>query len=85
MKKNHHLKVNNKKMNKKIRQAPLLGDFYLINKKKRCESHLFLIEKRQRSILPARLQASTFDPAKLNFCVRNGNRWTFAAWSPLMV
>ena len=37
------------------------------------------------AIVPARLQASIVATAKLNFCVRNGNRWTFAVWSPLMV
>ena len=28
------------------------------------------------AIFPARLQASIFASAELNFCVRNGNRWT---------
>ena len=31
---------------------------------------------RLRLIFPARLQASIVSTAKLNFCVRNGNRWT---------
>ena len=31
---------------------------------------------RQWPIFPARLQASIFGSAELNFCVRNGNRWT---------
>ena len=36
----------------------------------------------QRPILPAGHPASTFGAAKLNFCVRNENRWTFALSSP---
>ena len=30
---------------------------------------------RQRSTLPGRHQPSTIDVLRLNFCVRNGNRW----------
>ena len=30
---------------------------------------------RQRSTLPGRRQPSTIDVLRLNFCVRNGNRW----------
>ena len=34
-------------------------------------------QKCQRlAIFPARLQASIFASTELNFCVRNGNRWT---------
>ena len=36
----------------------------------------------QRPILPAGHPTSTFGAAKLNFCVRNENRWTFALSSP---
>ena len=32
-----------------------------------------------RPIFPARRQASIFGSAQLNFCVRNGNRWTLCA------
>ena len=32
------------------------------------------------AIVPARLQASIVATAKLNFCVRNGNRWTLCVW-----
>ena len=32
------------------------------------------------AIVPARLQASIVTTAKLNFCVRNGNRWTLCVW-----
>ena len=30
---------------------------------------------RQRPILPSRLQLSTFGAERLNFCVRDENRW----------
>ena len=33
------------------------------------------------AIVPARLQASIVTTAKLNFCVRNGNRWTLCVWN----
>ena len=33
------------------------------------------------AIVPARLQASIVATAKLNFCVRNGNRWTLCVWN----
>ena len=33
------------------------------------------IEMRQRPTLPGRLQPSTIGVLRLNFCVRNGNRW----------
>ena len=34
---------------------------------------------RQRPILPARLQTSTFGVRVLNYCVRHGNRWNHTA------
>ena len=34
-----------------------------------------LLKNRQRPILPGRFQPSTFGAKRLNFCVRNGNRW----------
>ena len=33
------------------------------------------IGMRRRSSLPGRYQPSTFDVLRLNFCVRDGNRW----------
>ena len=39
------------------------------------ESLLGEYEMRQRSNLPGRHQPSTFDVLRLNFCVRDGNRW----------
>ena len=33
------------------------------------------LKNRQRPILPGRFQPSTFGAKRLNFCVRNGNRW----------
>ena len=39
----------------------------------------FLIEIRQRPILPSGVPLSTFGASKLNFCVRNGNRWILTA------
>ena len=33
------------------------------------------MEMRQRPTLPGRLQPSTIGVLRLNFCVRNGNRW----------
>ena len=40
-----------------------------------CLSLAFLFDYRQRPILPGRFQPSTFGAKRLNFCVRNGNRW----------
>ena len=37
------------------------------------------LSNRQLPILPARLQASTFGVYVLNYCVRNGNRWSHIA------
>ena len=37
---------------------------------------------RQLPILPSRCQLSTFGVIELNFCVRNGNRWTSMLSSP---
>ena len=37
---------------------------------------------QQCSMFPGRRQPSIFDDEKLNFCVRNENRWTFSL-SPL--
>ena len=39
----------------------------------------YLFEIRQRPILPVGLPTSTFGASKLNFCVRNGNRWILTA------
>ena len=36
---------------------------------------LRIIGMRRRSTLPGRYQPSTIDVLRLNFCVRNGNRW----------
>ena len=36
-------------------------------------------EKRQWPILPSGVPLSTFGVRKLNFCVRNGNRWDLSA------
>ena len=35
----------------------------------------YFLGYRQRPILPGRFQPSTFGAKRLNFCVRNGNRW----------
>ena len=37
-----------------------------------------LIGIRQRLILPGRVQPSTFSTGELNFCVRDGNRWSLS-------
>ena len=34
---------------------------------------------RRLSIFPSRYQLSIFDASELNYCVRNGNRWTLTA------
>ena len=34
---------------------------------------------RRLSIFPSRDQLSIFDASELNYCVRNGNRWTLTA------
>jgi len=39
----------------------------------------------QWAIFPARLQASIVASAELNFCVRNGNRWTLCERTPTFV
>ena len=39
--------------------------------------------KRQRPILPVCHHTSTIGPEELNFCVRDENRWTSSALSPL--
>ena len=39
----------------------------------------FLIEIRQRPILAVGVPTTTFGASKLNFCVRNGNRWVLTA------
>ena len=36
----------------------------------------FLFMYQQRAIFPVRRQTSIFTSAELNFCVRNGKRWT---------
>ena len=40
-----------------------------------------LMINQQCSIFPARYQASIFDDEKLNFCVRDGNRWNLLSIS----
>ena len=35
-----------------------------------------------RAIVPCRFQQSIFATAELNFCVRNGNRWTLCVITP---
>ena len=44
-----------------------------------------LMINQQCSIFPGRRQPSIFNDEKLNFCVRDGNRWTFSLLSPGMV
>ena len=46
----------------------------------RLTSYRLLHVCRLWAIVPARLQASIVATAKLNFCVRNGNRWTLCVW-----
>ena len=53
--------------------------------KKRTTFVVLLLVFWQCPILPGRLQPSIFGDAKLNFCVRDENRWTFALLSPEMV
>ena len=59
-----------------------VGDIY--NKTKADDSGKTLCRLlhlcRLWAIVPARLQASIVATAKLNFCVRNGNRWTLCVW-----
>ena len=43
-----------------------------------------LMINQQCSIFPAPREASILDDEKLNFCVRDGNRWTFSL-SPLVM
>src|SRR5574344_1805888 len=47
--------------------------------KKRLPRSNLSCSNRQLPILPARLQASTFGVYVLNYCVRNGNRWSHIA------
>ena len=37
------------------------------------------IKCRHQPIFPVRRQTSIFGACELNYCVRNGNRWTLAA------
>ena len=43
--------------------------------KKESQHSLTLIEIRRRPTLPGRFQPSTISVLRLNFCVRDGNRW----------
>ena len=47
----------------------------LPNKKKASSLRNSLNGFRRRPNLPGRVQPSTFGAKRLNFCVRNGNRW----------
>ena len=47
--------------------------------KKASATQRMLLPNRQRPILPARLQTSTFGVRVLNYCVRHGNRWNHTA------
>ena len=42
-------------------------------------SKILLCKCRRRSIFPRRYHLSIFDAGELNYCVRNGNRWTLTA------
>ena len=46
-----------------------------IHQSRTCIQDWCLIGMRRRSTLPGRLQPSTIDVLRLNFCVRDGNRW----------
>ncbi len=61
-----------------------LGDMrlYLIwytMKKTTPKGVVFISLCRHQPIFPVRRQTSIFGACELNFCVRNGNRWTLAA------
>ena len=44
-----------------------------------CFAHLHFLLCWHRPIFPGRFQPSIFGTGELNFCVRNGNRWTLTA------
>ena len=60
-----------------------LNDVMLKKRKNRPHAVCFNINE-QCSIFPGRRQPSIFDDEKLNFCVRDENRWTFSL-SPLVM
>ena len=60
-----------------LQASPLAGDGGYIAKKETVLGQS--LSNRQLPILPARLQASTFGVYVLNYCVRNGNRWSHTA------
>ena len=53
--------------------------FLLKSKQRTSNRALFVVVIRQRPILPGRHQPGTFGAEKLNFCVRDGNRWDLLA------
>ena len=54
-------------------------------KNKTTRFRVVLNEMRQRPMLPVGGPTSTFGAGKLNFCVRNGNRWILSAMVTAMV
>ena len=56
-----------------------------IYKNKTTRFRVVLNEMRQRPMLPVGGPTSTFGAGKLNFCVRNGNRWILSAMVTAMV
>ena len=54
-------------------------------KKTSTEVDVFFLVSWQCPIFPGRLQPSIVGDEKLNFCVRDENRWTFSLSSPEMV
>ena len=47
-------------------------------KRRSPKGNLLIIECRHQPIFPVRRQTSIFGACELNYCVRNGNRWTLA-------
>ena len=58
----------------KLHRTPRLAWGFLCTKNRACHRHA-PVGIRQRPTLPGRFQPSTIGAKRLNFCVRDGNRW----------
>ena len=58
---------------------------FVVEQKKNEPKFVPLLVSWQCPIFPGRFQPSIFGDEKLNFCVRDENRWTFSLSSPEMV
>ena len=59
--------------------GPLIGLYMQAYITKKANHLVSLLLNQRLPILPGRLQPSTFGVYELNYCVRDGNRWTLVA------